>query len=535
MQINISIDFYTSALSIFILSFGAIFALMQSVFPSSKKILSLENTQILFLGAALFVCFLDHPYKEYLGGSFIFDPITRLAHILILLVSLFISILFRYHPLKDKFFKEEASFLYLVVTTGMLIFTASHDFITLLVALEISSLGGYTLIGYLDPNRKSLEGAIKYFILGSVATAFILFGISFIYAASGSLNISEIINGMESLVHTSWLRGGLLLLLAGLSFKLALAPFHLWTPDAYEGAPTGITALMATSFKTIIVFLILRLLPIFETQGQNFWSSFFSILVCLSIATGSLMALIQISIKRTLAYSSIAHSGYMAIILCYLSSQGDANQTLVFYLASYILASLIAFGSLMFMEKENNQNLSLNDLKGYSRKSPWLSFSLSFSLLSLAGLPPTIGFLGKLFLFKGAMEKGLFFVVLGAILGHAISLYYYLRIMVHMYMEKEDEKNIYAARKPHKKAYLIAIPLVVSVLLGTLLPQKFFDLLQTKEKNSSVKMLDPNPESRPKASETLGEFNRLLQGFNFKKYRIYALKKAKKKKKNLFT
>ena len=486
MHVNIPNDFYLCILSILILSSGAIFALMQRVFPGTKKIISPESLQLFILAAALTCSFQSHPYKEYLGGSFVSGHLTQLAHILILSVSLFISLLFRYHPLREAFFKEESSFLYLIITAGLLVFTSTHDLVTLLVALEISSLGGYTILGYLDPNRKSLEGAIKYFILGSVATAFILFGFGFLYASSGALSLKLIAFSPAS--STIWFKGGFLLFFFGLCFKLALAPFHLWTPDAYESAPTGISALLATSFKTAIVILLLRMAPLFFHLDLKLWVLPLSVLIFLSVIIGNIMALSQTSIKRILAYSSVAHSAFIALALCSLSRSFDAHLNLFFYLFSYTLASLLAFGSLMFMEVKENQNLSLEEVKGYSKKNKWLSFTLSFALLSLAGLPPTIGFLGKLFVFKGAIQQNLFFLTITAILGSCISLFYYLRIIVCLYMEEEDKTVLHRPKSGSNVSYiLLGIPLISAIFLGTIFPQKIFDKINPRHKVESSK------------------------------------------------
>lgn len=486
--IEIPKDFYLAALSIFILSFGSIFALMQRVFPKSKKILSTENTQTIFLALSLLASTFFSSYQEFLNESFVSGQLTQVSHILILSVSLFISLLFRYHPLRKEFFQDEVSFLYMLITIGMLIFVSSHDLVTLLIGLEISSLGIYTLIGYLDPNRKSLEGAIKYFILGSVATAFLLFGMGLVYASCGSLNIQELLYKTNKLNNFIWLQAGLLFLISGFGFKLALVPFHMWTPDAYESAPTGITTLMATSFKTIIVILLLRLSPFATTIGSMQWIPSLSLLACLSILIGNIMALIQISLKRTLAYSSIAHSGYIAIGLCCLSQQAAPHRAILFYLVSYIVASLLSFGSLMFMETTKGQNLSLDDVKGYGKKNPWLAFTLSFSLISLAGLPPTVGFLGKLFVFEAALENSQFVLIFIAVLGSAISLYYYLRVIVYMYMHEAEEQDINTINpEKRRSSYLLAFPLALAILLGTLLPQSFFDYMEPKVKEITKK------------------------------------------------
>ncbi len=486
MHLVIPKEFYFSTLSVLILVLGSLVALMQRDKVSKNYVTLVELTQVFFLSASLCACFFNQYYGEFLGGAFFFSRLTKVVHILILSVSLFISLLFLSHPERKSFFRPEISFLYQLITAGMLVFTASYDLVTLLISLEISSLGVYTLIGYLNPGRKSLEGAMKYFLLGSLATAFLLLGISFVYASAASLNIKEIMVFVRTFSQPIWFHGGLLLMVLGFAFKLALVPFHFWAPDAYESAPTGITAFMATGFKIIIIAVLLRLFPLFQLLSSSSWAPLFSILVGLSIIVGNILALSQFSVKRTLAYSSIAHSGYMAIALCALST-GGTLPSLLFYLVSYVLASLLAFGALMSMETKENQNLSLDDLKGYGRKNPMVAFLLSFSLFSLAGLPPTVGFLGKLFIFSSALKGNLFPLVLIAVLGSAISLYYYLRIIVHMYMKEEDFSCLYPAAVSKKKSYLLILPFLVALLLGTIWPQKFFDTLSPKSTYSVKK------------------------------------------------
>ena len=464
-------DFYRSAAPLFII---ALASLISALFPKARgqNLVPFYIFSVLALFAALAALLIPVSSEVFWKGAYLADNLAKLAQALILSVALVITIFFKESCLAQHFFRRESVSLFLLTILGMLVMVSSTDLVTLFVGLELSSIGMYILVGYVFPNRASLEGAMKYFVLGSFASAFLLFGFGLLYASSGTMNIVELTHKV-SFENDFWIKVGILFTLVGLAFKLALVPFHMWAPDAYESAPTGITALMATSIKVMVLTVVLRL-----TSGLNIyfdqWYPTLFIASFLSMISANLLALVQTSIKRMLAYSSIAHSGYMAIVLCLLNFDGGLPyQAILFYLIAYIFTSLLAFGTLMWLEDVSRQNLQLDDLRGLMRSHPWASLALAIAMFSFAGMPPTVGFFAKFFIFNVALREKLYFLVFAGIFGSVISLYYYLRVIVTMYMQKPEEnaKNPLRPRKSLMTTFLLAGACLAILLLGTVFPE----------------------------------------------------------------
>lgn len=472
---TITSDFYLAVLPVLIVCTAALVAMLQSVFRALSQPKVVFATAALGISAAILLALIGRPATEtaYLSGSYLSGNLTSFGQTLILCIALLVTMLFRDHFHADRFFRGEIIALFLMVIAGMLTMVASEDLVTLFVGLELSSIGLYALVGYLQPSRRSQEGAIKYFVLGSFAAALMLFGFALLYAASGSMRLSEIIQTLPKLADHNWARLGLLFTLVGLSFKLALAPFHLWAPDTYEAAPTGITAFMATSVKVMILVVILRLFGGEMSQLYNAWLPGLMFLALLSMIIGNMLALVQTSLKRMLAYSSVAHSGYMAIAICAISGSGSELPiaSILFYLVGYTVTSVGAFAILMWLENAENDNLLLDDLSGLSKRHPWIAFAFSAFLFAFAGMPPTVGFMAKFFVFNAAITSQLYSLVIIGVIGSSISLYYYLRVIVNMYMEEPSKSSMPRSdRRSIWTTVIVASAIVLTVLLGTVLP-----------------------------------------------------------------
>jgi NADH-quinone oxidoreductase subunit N len=403
--------------------------------------------------------------------------------VLILWIALVVSLLMRASYLNSKFYRGEVVALFQMAIVGMLTMVSTDDLVTLFVGLEMASIGVYALIGYTSPNKLSQEAAIKYFVLGSIAAAVLLFGFSFIYAATGTLHISEISAAIGKVNNHHWVELGTLLILAGVGFKMALVPFHMWTPDAYEGSPTGLTAFMATAMKVMILIAALRLFEQGLDGVHGVWLPAVGFMAAASMLFGNIMALAQQSMKRILAYSSIAHSGYMALAIASMSGTAHIHQvpSIIFYLMSYIIVSLGAFGIIMWLENERCENIIIDDLSGLAKKHPWASFALAVCLFSLGGMPPTVGFISKLYIFNAALSNELVALVVIAVLGSTISLYYYLRIVVRMYM-MDANPALDGLIKPVRSNIIIGVVAIAVVLLlaiGTVLPESFMNIARS--------------------------------------------------------
>ncbi len=481
---NFGLNFYLAAMPVLLLSFGAIVSMLQSVYPLVGGPKAIQGVLLVCLIGALgsvVYAYQDHPV-DYLAGTLLKDSLAFLGQVSILLIGLAIALMIRDSHLKEKFFRGEISFLYMLSLAGMMIMVASDDMITMFIGLELSSISLYALVGYVVPSRRSQEGAIKYFILGAFSAGLLLFGFGLLFAGAGSMRFSEIVEILPKLADQNWIRLGALFTVMGLAFKMALAPFHLWAPDAYEAAPTGITALMATAVKIMIVIVMCRLFAGGYVHLYDVWTPALMFVAILSMVFGNILALVQSNIKRMLAYSSIAHSGYIAVAICAIGGDpGFSTAAVIFYIVGYAITSLGAFGILMWLETPKNDNLMLDDLNGLSKRHPWAAFSMTVFMFAFAGMPPTAGFIAKFFVFNAALKSELYSLVIVGAIGSTISLYYYLRVVVRMYMfeSSKDETSFVLPKTARASVTMIAAALIATLLLGTLLPNKAMRIVKS--------------------------------------------------------
>src|SRR3989442_1259971 len=328
--------------------------------------------------------------------------------------------------------------LLLFATAGMGVLASAQELLTAFIGLEMSSISSYILAGYRRDSLKSSESAMKYFLLGSFATAFFLYGIALVYGASGTTKLIGM--GSEELFQSTYFELGLAMILIGLGFKVAAAPFQVWTPDVYEGAPTPVTALFSAGPKAAAFALLLR---IFSTvpAANEFWFWAFWILAALTMFVGNLGALVQTNVKRMLAYSSIAHAGYILVAFCAVAfTRGDDERltagvaAVLYYLLAYALVKLGAFTVVSHMGGAGEKRLDLNDYAVLGQRQPVAAAAFSLYLLSLLGLPVTAGFLGKFYIFKAAIHSNLIWLAVLMAINSVIGAYYYLRLIVIMYM-----------------------------------------------------------------------------------------------------
>ena len=330
----------------------------------------------------------------------------------------------------------------LLATTGMRVMTIANDFMTLFISLEILSLALYILVGFNRKDPRSAEAALKYFLLGAFASAFFLYGVALIYAATGTTNLTEIAQGIlplsAPLPGAPLLPIGAGLLVVGFGFKLALVPFHMWTPDAYQGAPTPVTAFMSVATKTAAFAALIRVLSALTTHDKP-WLLALAVLAALTMTLGNLAALRQNSLKRMLAYSSIAHAGYVLIGLASGTAQG--TQGALYYLLAYTFMNIGAFSVVLALQRRDENDVQMERLTGLAARRPGLALLMAIFMFSLTGVPPLAGFFAKLYVFGAAasgaaVNGGLIWLVIIGGLNSAVSAYYYLRVIVGMYMSE---------------------------------------------------------------------------------------------------
>lgn len=339
---------------------------------------------------------------------------------------------------KKDIFSAEYYVLLQSAVLGMMIMVAAKDLLMVFLGLEQMSICFYILAGINRRNLLSNESSLKYFLLGSFATGFIVYGMAIVYGSAGSLFFTQVFNVLLNGGNTLFLSVGLLLLVVGFSFKIAAFPFHQWVPDVYQGSPTVVTALMSTLGKSAAFsVLIVLLLPIASSFSGKSLMLLLSILSALSMIYGSIVALSQKDIKRMLAYSSIAHAGYMLVGVVSGIEQGSAG--VVFYLFAYTFMNLAAFGIVSYIEGNSDSNLSINDYIGLSSQKPFLAALLALIMFALAGIPPLAGFFGKYYVFIAAIKSGFLWLALIGIVSSIISVYFYLRIVVYMYFKNQTK------------------------------------------------------------------------------------------------
>lgn len=336
--------------------------------------------------------------------------------------------------------------LLIYAVSGMSMMAASTDLFTFFLGLEVLSISLYVLIGFEHRDAGSNEGALKYFLLGAFASGFILYGMALLYGASGSTEydaITRTLAGERSDATDLLLLGGLGLLLVGIGFKISMVPFHAWTPDVYQGAPTPVAAFLSTGSKAAAFVVLIRLLGSVFPGLQMEWVPLVSVLAVLTIAVGNILALVQSNLKRLLAYSSIAHAGYM--LLPFMSNSQDAGASIVFYLIVYTAMNLGAFGVLAVLSTRGFTCSTLDDLAGLGSRHPLLAAIMAVVMFSLAGIPPTAGFMAKFYLFSAVVAGGYIELAVIGLLFSGVSLYYYLRVVVWMYMRPAAEAPADAA------------------------------------------------------------------------------------------
>ncbi|HEX2327135.1 MAG TPA: NADH-quinone oxidoreductase subunit N [Candidatus Angelobacter sp.] len=355
--------------------------------------------------------------------------------------------------------------LILFGTVGMTLMTSAVELVLIFIALEISSIATYILAGYRRRTASSTESAIKYFLLGSFATAFFLYGVALMYGATGSTDVLAIQRALAPGTPSLLAYVATALMIVGLGFKVASAPFHVWTPDVYEGAPAPVVALMSTGPKAAAFAVMLRVL--FATTGTG-WFALIWISAALSMTIGNFGALIQNNVKRMLAYSSIAHAGY---ILVAFAAQNDIGiSAAIFYTASYAAMNVGAFAVVSHFASGGERYVSIDDYAGLGKRAPLLAFTLTIFLLSLIGIPATAGFLGKYYVFTAAISahsNAMVWLTIIGVVNSAVASYYYLRLIVMMYMREQTVAEPPTPATPSMRLALV-IAAIATIWLGVI-------------------------------------------------------------------
>lgn len=432
---------------------------------------------VLAVISVLFVGPPERPFSSF-SGMVLSDGFSFfLTLVVCLIVTLTIMVSLSYQNFFENIKSGEYYALVLFAGVGMIFMATAGNLILLFVALETMSISVYALTGFHKDQLKSGEAALKYFILGAFGSAFLLYGFAFIYGATGSLDIIKIANFIQThpqILQFKFLVVGVVLMTAGFGFKISMVPFHMWTPDTYEGAPTSITGFMATGVKAAAFATLIRVILVPLAPMQESWITIMWIAAFLTMTVGNIIALAQDNIKRMLAYSSIAHAGY--ILLGFVSGTNFGQAGMLFYLMAYAFMNIGAFAVVALLCKKGEEYNSISDYSGLGFKYPALGVVMSVFLFSLAGIPPTGGFMGKFYIFTEALRSGYVWLVIAAGVNSVVSIYYYLRVVVLMYCEPQPSENpiVISAVSPTLVVALTAT--TAAVLVMGIFPSFFWSL-----------------------------------------------------------
>jgi NADH-quinone oxidoreductase subunit N len=438
------------------------------------------------------------------NGMIVLDELRLGFTLVFLLVSALTLLISTVWVAGEQLPAGEFHSLLLFATAGMMLMASGNDLVIIFLGLEILSIATYVMAGFRRTDIRSNESSLKYFILGSFSSAFLLYGIALVYGATsivepglgrivpGTTNIAEIATRLSQAQYPALLFAGAAMMLVGFGFKIATAPFHIWTPDVYEGAPTPVTAFMAAgpkaagfaSFLRVFVFGLPFVVSASSTNLHQAWVGTLVVMAVLTMTIGNVVAIVQNNVKRMLAYSSIAHAGYALVGFVAAGAAADPDQRslaitgVVFYLLTYAVMNLGAFAVVQLIARSGDRRTEIEDYRGIGFEAPVLAFSLSLFMLSLLGMPLTAGFMGKIMVFGSAIDQNYYILVIIAVLNTAVSAYYYLRLIIVMFF---GERTI--AWTPPRIPASVAVALVITVLgvlyLG-IFPGRVISALQKK-------------------------------------------------------
>ena len=420
------------ALPEIILAVGAMVALMIGVFAGEGSTRLVNGFAILLLIVAGGVVIFAPIAGVTFNDAFIVDPFARFMKVLVLIGSIVAIVMSSGFAREQKFERFEFPVLIVIATLGMMMMISADDLIAVYLGLELQSLSLYVIAAINRDSTRSTEAGLKYFVLGALSSGMLLYGMSLVYGFTGTTDfagIAEVLAGESSL----GLLFGLVFVIAGLAFKISAVPFHMWTPDVYEGAPTPVTAFFAAAPKVAAIALFIRVVVDPFAPVTHDWQQILSFIAIASMILGAFAAIGQTNIKRLMAYSSIGHMGYALVGLAAGTEAGV--QGVIIYITIYLAMTIGTFACILSMRRREGMTYDINDLAGLSKTHPYMAFLLAMLMFSLAGIPPLAGFFAKFYVFLAAIEAGLYVLAVIGVLASVVGAFYYLRIIKIMYFD----------------------------------------------------------------------------------------------------
>lgn len=431
-------DFTLIIPEMFVLSMACIVLVLDAFLRDEQRNISYLLSQGTLIGAALITWYQPHETALIgFSGTFVVDAMADVLKFTVYLITATVFVYSRQYLQERNLFKGEFYVLGLFAVLGMMVLISAHSLLTVYLGLELMSLSLYAMVAFNRDSAVSSEAAMKYFILGGFASGVMLYGMSILYGVSGTLDLGEI---SVYLAAQSSFSAPLLLsmvfIIVALAFKLGAVPFHMWVPDIYHGAPTAVTAFIGTAAKLAGFGFMMRLLVEGMGAMHTSWQDILIILSVLSLAIGNIVAIAQTNIKRMLAYSTIAHVGF--ILLGFVATNADGYSAAMFYTITYVITAAAAFGMIILLSRKGFEADNIDDFKGLNSRYPWYAFMMLLVMFSMAGVPPMVGFYGKLLVIEAIIDRDMVWLAVVAVLFAFIGAFYYLRIIKVMYFDEAE-------------------------------------------------------------------------------------------------
>ncbi len=479
---NFEMPIFSVALSeIFLLCATSLILLVDVFLAERFRVVTYLLTQVaLVIGFILVLTqYQDYPNPIItFSGNYVLDKLAVLTKLFVLLTTVFAFIYARQYLKGRDIPRGEYYVLGLFSVIGMMVMASAYTFLTIYLGLELLSLSLYAMVALQKNSKLAAEASMKYFVMGAMASGLLLYGISMVYGVTGSINIMEISNVIPNTTHGQQvaLVLGLVFILSGLIFKFGAVPFHMWVPDVYQGAPTSVTLFIACAPKIAAFCVTMRILVEAMPTLSVSWQHVLIVIALLSMFFGNVLAIAQFNIKRMLAYSSIAHIGYMLLGIIAGPADSQGYSAAMFYIATYVIVAAGAFAVIALLSKEGMEFDRLDDFRGLNARNPWLAFMMLLLMFSMAGIPPTVGFFAKLGLLEALVQAHYVWLASVALLFAIIGAYYYLRIVMLMYFE-EPKEALLGTELSITRGSMVAITVngTAALMLG-LLPSGLIDM-----------------------------------------------------------
>ena len=442
MEYNLT-SLFPALPEIFLLSAACVVLIVDLFLSERTRLLTYGLTLASLLGTIAVTIWVGSAETEVLfHGSYIRDPLSDMLKVSLLVVSMFAMVYAKDYLVQQNIYRGEYFLLALFAVLGMMVMSSAYNFLTVYLGLELLALSMYTLVAIDRKSEKGSEAAMKYFVLGALASGMLLYGISMMYGATGAISFPDVAAAISSgNVDQTILVFGLVFVVIGVAFKFGAVPFHMWVPDVYHGAPTAVTLFLGSAPKIAAFALAIRLLVDGMSPLASHWQDMLIILAVLSMAIGNLIAIAQDNIKRMFAYSTISHVGF--IFLGILSATEKGYSAALFYTVVYALTAAGGFGVLAMLSRRGFDAENISDLRGLNERSPWIAAMMMLIIFSMAGVPPTVGFFAKLFVLEAVVSIDMVWLAGIAVFFSIIGAYYYLRVVKTMYFDKPTENGAF--------------------------------------------------------------------------------------------